>query len=83
MLFLNKVFYGLLAVGLLLIGVFLLFFDTVSLPSRYGALPMSLSPPTTYFVSFLPLSFGSAIILFLIDKDKYDKLCKKIVFLVL
>jgi len=79
MLSLNKIFYGLLAVALLLAGVFLLLVDQVSLPSRYGALPMPLSPPTTYFVAALPLSFGVSIILFLINKDKYDSLCRKIV----
>lgn len=79
MLSLNKILYGLLAVILILVGVFLLLVDHMSLPSRFGAPPMPLSPPTTYFVAALPLSFGISIILFLINKDKYDSLCKKIV----
>jgi len=72
-------FYGLLAVVLIMVGIILLLVDHTSLPGRYGAPPMPLSPPTTYFVAALPLSFGISIILFLIDKEKYDSLCKKIV----
>ena len=79
MLFLSQMLYGLFAVVLIMAGIFLLLVDDVSLPSRYGALPMPLSPPTTYFVAALPLSFGISIILSLINKEKYDSLCKKIV----
>lgn len=79
MLLSKKILYGLLAVILTMVGMYLLLVDVMSLPSRYGAPPMPLSPPTTYFVAALPLSFGISIILFLINKDKYDSLCRRIV----
>lgn len=74
----NKILYGLLAIILILIGVFLLFIGHTTLPSRYGAPPMPVSPPTTYFIAALPLSFATSIILYLIDREKYDSLCKKV-----
>ena len=79
MLLINKILYGLLAVILILVGVTLLLVDHMSLPSQYGASPMPVLPPTTYFIAALPLSFGTSITLYLIDKEKYDPLCKKIV----
>ncbi len=81
MLSLNKIFYSLLAFVLILAGMFFLLVDHMSLPGRYGAPSMLLSPPTTYFVAALPLSFGISIILFLIHKEKYDSLCKKIILI--
>ena len=77
----SKFFYGLLAFILILLGMYLLLVDVISLPGRYGAPPMPLSPPSTYFVAALPLSFGISIILFLINMDKYDSLCRKIVII--
>jgi len=74
-----KIWYGLLAIILILAGILLLLVNDLSIPSRYGARPMPVSPPTTYFIAVLPLSFGVTLILYLMDAKKYQSLCKKIV----
>lgn len=75
----DKIWYGLLAIILILAGVLLLLVNDLSIPSRYGARPMLVSPPTTYFIAALPLSLGIALIIYLMDAKKYRSLCKKIV----
>lgn len=74
-----RVMYAVLSVMLLMLGGFLIYVDEINLPSRYGAEAMGISAPTTWFVSSFPILIGVSIMLYLVDKDKYEPMCKKLV----
>lgn len=75
----SKILYGIHASALIALGSVLLTIDRLRLPSKDGSLPISIAPPTTYFASALPFSFGIALILHLIDQQKYERICRTIV----
>ena len=75
----SKISNIIIAAFLLLLGLYLMLVESIELPSRYGSGPSILSPPVTYMMSILPLAFSISIILSLIDREKYKKLCNIIV----
>lgn len=75
----NKFLNGLLAVGMFLISGYLFLVERLTLPSRYGSMPSVLEPPVTFMMALLPLSFGVAIVLSLVDRERFKKLCGGIV----
>lgn len=75
----SKILYIILAVGLIGLCGYLLLVDSIELPSRYGSSSSILVPPVTYLMATLPLAFGTSLILYVIDSDKYKKHCGVIV----
>jgi hypothetical protein len=75
----TRVFYWVLSIALILVGAILLYVDSVTLPSRYGADPVELLPPATWLVAGMPITFGIAITLYLKDAEKYKPICRAFV----
>ncbi len=59
--------------------VYLFWVDGIELPGRYDSSALILEAPALYLVAMLPLSFSVALILSVIDREKYTRLCKGIV----
>ncbi len=72
----TRIFYWVLTIALILLGASLLFSDSLTLPGRYGADPVTLLPPENWLVAGMPITFGIAIILYLKDAEKYQKICR-------
>ena len=75
----NKFFNSLLAAGMFLISGYLFLAERLVLPSKYGSMPSVLEPPVTFMMALMPLSFGVAIVLSLVDRERFKKLCGGIV----
>lgn len=69
----SKILNILLVAGLIGLCIFILFVDSIELPSRTGADPSIYEPPVTYLIAILPLAFGLSLILYEIDRVKYIK----------
>lgn len=75
----SKILQLILAIGLFGLCGYLLLVDSIELPSRTGASPSILIPPVTYLMAMLPLAFGISLILYVINRVKYQKQCNLIV----
>jgi len=71
----SKVFNIILAFFFFSSAVFLVFVDSIEVPSPYGSNASIYSAPITYLIAMLPLSFSVSIVLYLIDRDKYKRHC--------
>lgn len=75
----QRVFNIILAIFFFSICGYLLFVESIELPSRFGADASIYTPPVTYLMAMLPLAFGVSLALYEIDRDKNKKLIKMIV----
>lgn len=75
----SKILNSILAAGLFVLCGYLLFIESIELPSRVGADPSVYEPPVTYLMAMLPLAFSISLILHLIDRVKYKQQCKVVV----
>ena len=77
----RKIFNGLLAAGMFLISGYLFLIESITLPSKYGSFPSSYESPVTYLMGLMPLSFGVALVLSLLNAARFKQHCSVIVII--
>jgi len=75
----SKILNIFLALFFTFLCLYLLFVDSLELPSRYGSHSSILFPPVTWLMAALPFSFTVSLILYFIDRDKYKSRCQLMV----
>ena len=71
----KNIFNIILIFGFFSVAVYLIFVDSIEVPSPYGSYASIYSAPVTYLIAMLPLSFSVSILLLIIDREKYKKHC--------
>jgi len=71
----STIFELLLAACLIMLGLYIGFSESITIPGRVSMNTYHIAAPGTYFIAASMFCFASILLLLNLNKDKYKKIC--------